>query len=232
VLLDFLFSTLARKTPPIGLREGAEVARYLDHLSWESGPGPQGQLLRELSRVIWGTVLQGSEFKTAEKDLAIEFLKQVADTHLASFDVAAAIETVRSLPPPKEFSPLPTLRAPFMSVTMGPETRRLATDLSERICAGYWALRFARIAGARQHVADALNRHGIPCRRQEGTESLWAGYEVAERLKEYEKSGLIAPNGDRTAGRRALVTRWNHLYYPHPAWEKSSSATDSGRHQS
>jgi len=78
-LLDFLFSTLAHKTPPIGLREGAAVARYLDFLSWESGPGPQSRLLRELSGVIWGTVLQREEFKTAEKEQTIEFLERVAD---------------------------------------------------------------------------------------------------------------------------------------------------------
>jgi len=39
VLIDFLFATLARKVPPIGLREGAAVARYLNWLSWEAGPG-------------------------------------------------------------------------------------------------------------------------------------------------------------------------------------------------
>jgi hypothetical protein len=178
--------------------------------------------------VIGGTVLQRAEFKTAEKEQAIEFLVRVADTHLASFDVAAVIETVRFLPAPKEFQPPPTLRAPFMSLTMSSRTRRLATDLSERICAGYWALRFARITRARQQVADALNRHGIPCRRRDSTESRWSGYEVAERIKEYEKSGLIEPTGDRNAGRRDLVAHWNSLYYPNPAWEKSPTR-DPGR---
>ena len=228
VLLDFLFSTLARKVPPIGLREGAAVARYLEHLSWESGPGAKSKLLRALSRVIWDTVLQRAEFKTSEKEQTIEFLKGFADTHLAGFRVAAAVETVRSLPPPKEFRPLRGLRAPFMSVTMGPKTPRLATDLSERICAGYWAVRRAGIPQARQRVADALNLHGIRCRRRDGTESDWSGYEVAEKVKEYEKHGLIRPDGDRKAGRQWLVEKWNSLYYPNPAWEEILPAKDPG----
>ena len=210
--------TLARKVPPIALAEGAGVARYLDHLSWESGPGPGGKLLRELSRVIWGSVLQRAKFKAAKKQQMIAFLERVADTHLVRFDVAAAIEIVQSSPPPKDVHPLPILRAPFMTVTMGPGSRRLATDISERICAGYWALCFAGIARAGWHVAEALNRHRIPGRG--GKEASWSSCEVAERVKEYEKHGLIKPEGDRKAGRQWLVKKWNTLYSPNQAWEK------------
>jgi hypothetical protein len=230
VLLDFLFGTLARKVPPIGLRECAAVARYLDWLSWEAGPGSKSLNLRKLAGAIWGTVLQHAEFKAAGKEQTIEVLLKLADTQLAGFDVAAALETVRSLPTPKAFRPLPALRTPFTSVTMGPGTPQLATDLSERIYAGYWAVRLAGIRGARQTVADALNRHHVPCPRRDGTETLWTGYEVTERVKQFEKHQLIKPNGDRKAGRQWLVEKWNHLYYPNPAWDgKSGGRNSEGR---
>jgi hypothetical protein len=52
-LLDFLFSTIARKLPPISLRDGAAVARYLHSLAWDSARGRNRQKLHTLSDVIW-----------------------------------------------------------------------------------------------------------------------------------------------------------------------------------
>jgi hypothetical protein len=88
-LLNFLFSTIARKLPPINLREGAAVARYLHSLAWEeSTKGPNRELLNGLSKVIWGIVSQFGAFKTAERKRVIEFLEKNQYTHLVRQEVA------------------------------------------------------------------------------------------------------------------------------------------------
>jgi hypothetical protein len=219
VLLDFLFMTLARRIPSIRLGEGAAEARYLENLSGQAEPKDQRKLLRKLSLSIWGAVLQRAKFKAADKEKVIEFLPALM---LRRSSKQSGHPHHR-----RSFVHLPTLRGPSMTVTLGKGTPRLVNDLSERIYAGYWALRFTGIGGAHQHVADPLNRHHIPCRSQAGTRNPRTGYEVAERLKAYEKRGLTKPGGDRNAGRRWLVEKWNVFYYPNPAWGKTSSGEQS-----
>ena len=113
----------------------------------------------------------------------LEFLEKFEWTHLIDWDVKSALEVVRSAGPPQPHRMPPMLQAPFMRRTLGTGAKRLSDDLTERICAGYWALRFGGVSNARKHIAAALNRHGIQTRaRQAGT--AWTGYEVAERVKQ------------------------------------------------
>ena len=89
---------------------------------------------------------------------------------------------------------------------------RYSDDLSERICAGYWVLRLAGIHGAREHVAKALNHHGIRTRSRKAG-AAWTGFEVAERVKQYE--ARFFAKGSRNVARQVLVEKWcRTLYYP------------------
>ena len=211
-LLNFLCATLARKPPPLQFRQGAAVARYLDDLVYELAPGPDRQHISRLSRAIWGTVFQFSKFKTAGKKEAIQLLEDFKGTHLATLNVEAAMKTVSSAKTPKGHVYPTVLRSPGQSVTLGPGMSRYSDDLSERICAGYWALKFAGIHGAREHVAKALNHHGIRTRSGKAG-APWTGFEVAERVKQYE-ARFFAKNSRKDA-RRFLAEKWSRiLYYP------------------
>jgi hypothetical protein len=211
-LLNFLCVTLARKPPAVPFRRGAAVARYLDDLVYELAPGRERQRILLLSQVIWGKVFQFSKFKTATKEEAIHFLEDFRRTHLATYNVEAAVTTVSSAKILKGHVYPTVLRSPGQSVTLGPGMSRYSDDLSERICAGYWTLRFAGIHGAREHVAQALNHHGIRTRsRNAGT--AWTGFEVAERVKQYEARFFV--KGSRDVARRFLTEKWSKtLYYP------------------
>jgi hypothetical protein len=97
-LLEFLCATLARRPQPPPFRLGAAVARYLNTLAYHVPPGQERQRLLLLSKVIWGRVFQFAKFQTAKKEEPIRFLQDFSQTHLANYNVAAAIETVRSSP--------------------------------------------------------------------------------------------------------------------------------------
>ena len=181
-LLNFLFVTLARKPPVLQLREGAAVARYLDDLVYEMPPGQDRPLMSLCCKAIWGRVFQFSQFRTAKKEEAVEFLERFAHTHLATCDSVAAVKAVSKSPAPKPHLTPSVLRAPGMSKTLGRGNKNFSDDLSERICAAYWALRLAGEFGARGHVAAALNHHGITTRSRTG-DIVWTGAEVDERTK-------------------------------------------------
>jgi len=217
-----MFSTIARKLPPLSLRDGAAVARYLGDLAYEIDPGPSAKLLKVMANSIWASVFQLAKFESARKAAVLEFLEKFEWTHLIDWDVKSALEIVRSAGPPQPHHIPHLLQAPFMRMTQGTGAQRLSDDLTERICAGYWALRFAGVSNARKHIAAALNRRGIQTRaRQAGT--AWTGYEVAERVKQYEERALKKQGQDLMAARHVLVKKWNLLYYPNPAWEKPSN---------
>ena len=93
-----------------------------------------------------GRVFQFSKFKMAESQEAIQFLEEFDPTHLASYDAAAAIKTVRGAPVPKTRVAPRVMRSPATAIyaqSIAPD------DLSERICAGFWALRRAGVRAAR-----------------------------------------------------------------------------------
>jgi hypothetical protein len=86
---------------------------------------------------------------------------------------------------------------------------KLSDDLTERIYAGYWALKFGKVAKARQYVAMALERAGIPRGGRSDGET-WTTYDVGERLKQYEARAKSTP-ARRDAHRRWLVEKWQML---------------------
>ena len=219
-LVEFLLTTVARRLPPIPFRQGAAVARYLEDLAYEVRPGEQRQLLLLVRKEVWMAVFQYAPFKSAGKEAVLRFLEEFGQTHLVAFDVKAAIETVRASDPPRRQRPGPALRAPFMQETLGPRSPRVFDDLTERICAGYWALRFGGVPKARTQLAAALNRHGIRTRSRKA-DAAWGPSEVAERVKQYENRVLSKRGPDMKAARQWLVKKWGVFYYPNPAWDKT-----------
>jgi len=225
-VLNFLCVTLARKPPPVSLRQGAAVARYLDDLVYELAAGPDRQRILRLSQVIWGKVFQFSKFKTATKEKAIDFLEDFRRTHLATYNVEAAVRAVSSAKVLKGHVYPTVLRSPGQSVTLGAGMGRYSDDLSERICAGYWVLRLAGIHGAREHVAKALNHHRIRTRSRKAG-ATWTGFEVAERMKQYEARTFA--KGSRRNARQALVEKWSRIvYYPIKLLRPYKPKDDSG----
>jgi len=227
-VLNFLCVTLARKPPAVPLRQGAAVARYLDDLAYELTPGPERRRTLLLSRVIWGKVFQLSKFKRATKEEAIDFLEDFRLTHLATYNVEAAVKTISSAKVLKEHVYPTVLRSPGQSVTLGAGMGRYSDDLSERICAGYWVLRLAGIHGAREHVAKALNHHGIRTRSRKAG-ATWTGFEVAERMKQYEARFFAKGRRRRNVARQALVEKWSRIvYYPIKLLRPYKPKDDSG----
>ena len=217
-LMEFLFATIARKLKAVPFRQGAAVARYLDNLVYQLPPGKERQLIAMLAKAVWGQVFQFAKFKMSGQIETIQFLEAIAQTHLAMFDTATAINTVRSYAVPSDYRPRPMLRSPNLGITTD---RRLPDDLTERICAAYWALRLARVPNARRQVAEALTRCGIPTRSRTGDLS-WTGFEVTERVKQYEAQVLARLSPDRNAARRELIEKWTMLYYPIPLVTESA----------
>jgi hypothetical protein len=74
----------------------------------------------------------------------------------------------------------------------------------------------ADISNARSRVAKALNNHGIPTRSRTG-DKFWTSSEVAERVKQQEPRMVRVPGSSLQDARRALVEKWNALYYPIPS---------------
>ena len=156
----------------------------------------------------------------------LRFLQELGHTHLVAFDVAAAIETVRKLAPPKPYQTRASLRSRYLSAEIKPKSPRLADDLSERITAGFCYLRSKGAPKAGKQVADALNRCNVPCNFRDGGSSVWTSDEVLARVKQYEKQA-VAHLQDRAVGRQRnrswLVPKWLALYQPGLAWEDNSS---------
>ncbi|MEO5925667.1 MAG: hypothetical protein ABIR70_17730 [Bryobacteraceae bacterium] len=210
-LIGFLFSTVARKLPPFPFGKGAAVARYLDNLVYETPAGKDLERLLSLSKVVWGRVFQFARFRAAEKSGVIELLQEFASSHLADWEVGAAVKTVRAAKPPKERPHPRVLLGPTMAITQAKRPARLSDDLTERIYAAYSVLRASGTANARTIVAKALNQHGFRTRSR-NSDNQWTGYEVGERLAQYEK---LAVKVGKTRGelQRGLIEKWTGQFH-------------------
>ena len=203
--LEYLFSDVARRPRLLRLKEGARVARYLDALAWETEPGETQELLKRLRDVIWGTLLRVAPFELSGKSEVIEFLERHADTYWAGLNVEAALRGVRESAPPSRHGALyrsPHLMSRSRSAS-GVGNPHLMEDLSERIYVGYHALRTTGVRNARRRVAEALNKRGLQTRARGATLREWSGYEVSERVKQWE-----ARYKKENAGRKDAVKRW------------------------
>jgi hypothetical protein len=139
----------------------------------------------------------------------IHFLEAFGPTHLATEGVTEAFHTIQASPPPGSHAPSPLLRNAHMGIALGPGRRNFGDDVTERIYAAYWALRLEKAATARGLVAEALTRHHIPRRRRDAE---WTGYDVADRLKQYEATRAPTAPDKRRAHRQWLVEKWRMLY--------------------
>jgi len=225
--LEYLFSTIARRPERLTQRSGCGVARYLKALAWQAKPGKMQRFLDYLAKVVWGMVFQYAPIETASKPATLEFLERHRPSYLSSIDAAFGLEEVlqyiRDAPPASQSFNPPHLRGPHLSV-QGSGNPQRANDLSERICAGYYALRRARIRGARGRIAEVLNRRGLRVRVRRSMVNTWSGYEVYERVKQYEdRQRKRAPQGRRAETakwRDAMVDHWILSYRLKQAWEK------------
>jgi len=188
--LQYLFSAIARRPARLNVREAVRVARYLRGLAWEAKPGPRRALLERLGSAIWGLTLQFAAARCGRKEEVLAFLERHAGTYLAAFDVGELVRDIRESPPPatNSRSPRPPrLRSLYLSVHgHGPVQRR--DDLSERIYAAYYGLRRAGVPGARNRIAEALNRHGLEMSGPQVRSPVWGPGEVYERAKQYQRS--------------------------------------------
>jgi hypothetical protein len=209
-LLEFLIATVARKPPAVPFRIGASVARYLDDLAYEC-KGEERKTLLELSKAVWRQAFQFAEFKTAPKEQTLEFLETFTQTLLADYDVKVVMRLVAAHPAPGKHRRPRILRSVNLGISMGAGSRRLSSDLTERIYVAYSALRINRVHGASGLVAEMLNRYKIPTGSRQG-DGTWSEYEVQARVKQFDKSPEDSRN--RKSKREALIAHWVGLYYP------------------
>jgi len=161
--MEFLIATVACKPPAVPFRIGASVARYLDDLAYEY-KGKERAILLELSKAIWRQVFQFAKFKTAPKQQALEFLETFTQTLLADYDLKAGIDLVAAHPAPGKHRIPRVRRSVNIGINLGPRSRRLSSDLTERIYVAYWALRINRVHAASGLVSETLNRYKITVR--------------------------------------------------------------------
>jgi hypothetical protein len=209
-LLEFLIATLARKPPAVPFRTGASVARYLDDLAYEC-KGDERKTLLLLSKAVWRQVFQFAEFKIAAKDQTLQFLETFTQTLLADYEVKAVMSMVAAHQAPSKHRTPRILRSVNLGISMGAGSRRLSSDLTERIYMAYWALRFGRVHGASGLIAKTLDRYQVPTGSRQGDRT-WSSYEIQDRVKQFDKS--LKGCRDRRSMREALIGHWEGLYYP------------------
>jgi len=219
--LNFLFWDVAIKPTPLKLRQTAGVARYLKALALEMPAGPERDLLERLLKIIWLTLLDRGQILMAEKGDAIHFLDEHSKTYLSSFDMEHIVQLVKSLDKPTEhaFRP-PRLMARGRSV-QGQGKAQLQDDLTERICAAYYALRRAGVKNVRTQIAEALNRSGLKTRAKPATDRAWGSGEVNERVGQFEDHLVTQHRHTRRPDRREqlkrlremLVNSWIHGFH-------------------
>jgi hypothetical protein len=210
--LDYLFSAIARRPARLNVREGIRVARYLRGLAGEASPGPRRALLEWLGSVIWGLTLQFAPAGRGSKEEVLAFLERHAGTYLAAFDVGALVRDIRESPPPatNSRSPRPPrlLSRRLSAYGDGPAQRR--DDLSERIFAAYYGLRRAGVRGARNRIAEALNRRGLGLSGPHVRSPVWGPGEVYERVKQYQRSfqRCFKDRQQALAWREGVIDKW------------------------
>ena len=208
--LEFLFADVARKPEEMRLREAASVAKYLDALAHEERePGQDRQVLEYLSRVVWRTALRAAPITLSAQDAAIDFLQRHSGTYLLDRAVDRAVKLIRERPVPTN----PTNLARLVSRGMSIESESVARlhDLSERIYAAYWALRLAKVHGARKRVAEMLNAKGRKRSTRGDRTCGWDSDTVHERVKQFEDRQLGAAQRTQKARkemRTSFARKW------------------------
>ena len=220
--LNYLFSTVARRPKLLSLREGASVARYLKALTLEMEAGEVRKQLDRLADAIWAMLFQFAPIQASDKPTVIGFLDKHRSTYLAGLDrmfgLENAFQQIRKAPVPSRGDrfPAPLLQSGHQSV-YGPGRLHLDDDLTERVYAGYHALRRAGVRNARGRIATVLNRHQLRTRAGGLTSTKWGSDEVYERVKQYDarlkKQAGTAEPWDSRAG--FVVAKWVSSYSTH-----------------
>lgn len=228
--LQYVFRTIARKPKLLKLKETAGVVRYLKAAAVEAMVGLERHAVEQLAELIWLITLDCGQIKMAPKEEVIQFLKEHANTYLASYDIAKLVEFVQNLKAPSndaEFFQPPKLKGKDRSAS-GDGPAQLQDDLTERIYAAYHALRRTQIRDARGRIATVLNEMGYVTGARSATECRWGPSEVIERVRQYEdrmvrQHGLSkADQTQKERLRNMLVDGWIHLFH-------SSVTVGSGR---
>lgn len=218
--LRFLFSTVARRAGVIRLHEGAAVAQYLKELAWRLPAGAGRTHFDRLSRQVWRTTLRVAAIKPSGKQKAARFLRRHHGTHFRGSVVDRTLELLEQVDVPDEEieaaarSSEASLVSERMSI-QGKAFDHLHDDLSERIYAGYHALRLAGIPGARGRVMQALKAQRLTRKVPKGKSTTWDGAAVADRVKQYRD--VVARRFGRTKdqvdqGRNVVVWKWLELF--------------------
>ena len=225
--LEYLFSEIARRPQRLSVREAYTAARHLQALAWEAKPGKMRDFLGYLAKVVWGMVAQYASIESGDRLATLEFLRKHRSTYLSGIDAVYGLDElmryIEEAAPVDQRSDPPNLVGPSRSV-QGKGNPQLADDLSERIYAGYHALRRARIQGTNRRIAEVLDRQGLRVRARRSIVSTWSSYEVDERVKQYQDRHRKLPGQrgkEETARwRDAIVDRWILAYRQKQAWEK------------
>ena len=163
-------------------------------------------------------------YAAAGKDSVVEFLEEYAYTYLATIKARLGLDrlidyTRQALAPSRGNLNRPPNLVTADTARVGKGNPHLADDLSERIYAGFYALKRAGISRASRTVAEHLNRAGRKVRTLDDRDDAWNEYSVRERIKEF---GAKLRRQHGTAGKAAaqrvrdsLVDRWLGMFRIH-----------------
>jgi hypothetical protein len=236
--LHFLFGSVAVRPASVELRETAAAVRYLRFLALYGVPNAvagQGKAaiarywnesrdhhqrsrrrLELIAKALWGLLLNSGRIERCTRVEAKNLLAKHSETYLAPFpyldDVIAAVDEL-ALPPDDEMQALrPTLVSSNLTSYV-PINSQQPDDLSERIYAGFHALRDAGIRSAAVRISEALRARGrLRLRQDESGSREWSPNAVRERMRSYEK-GLR--KGGKAAGASVKATA---ILHSHRQW--------------
>jgi hypothetical protein len=209
--LNRLFQNIARKPSPLGLREGAKVARFLRVLSLDAVPkiaeAPTSRrdsleraddererrlMVDKLGQLVFDTVCQWGEFPHGTKAQAMRFLRRHARTYFCPrFPGDTRLERVLAFidahelakDAPRRFKP-PFLIGPQLNA-QGQGPYRLEDDVSERIFAAYHALG-SRNRQRVELIRRALEEAEVARKRDKGS-TKWSDADVRDRVRSYDR---------------------------------------------
>lgn len=235
--LDYLFSSVARKPKPLKLKETAGVVRYLKALALQDRHPAERRAIERIAEILWGTVMQSGRIAMAGKSEVIKFLQEHRHTYFAHTELHRMLDLIGQEREPANAGDLfrpPRLLGKRRSVS-GAGPARLQDDLTERIYAGYHALRRAKVRNARGRIAEVLNRLGFQTRPRSAAASTWGPAEVNDRVQQFEARLVhqhrLSNKGNRskeiTRLRNMQVDSWIHGFH-HALKLNSESPESSG----
>ena len=205
--LTWLFNDLARRPPPMALREVACVVRYLQFL--ESNGVPKviiargSEAIREYRilnqskedaslrhaagqtvKIVWSDLLSFGEFEPSSRREAQRFFKKHSSRWSHPW-LAPALKFLEEFELPPGATP-PTQQEHLVGRHLsarGSGNPYLESDLSERVAAADYALERAQIPRRRASIAKVLEKSPLARRKGE----VWGPNEVRNRVRSYTR---------------------------------------------